>query len=107
MELQELGSEERIVRSGERDLYPSIEDVRTSEGDEQCSLRPRHHPSRAVDDTPAASMDRGDGLQSQKGIDEIGTENLTMWFREEFEKANAQMMVERDEWALSQIDGTA
>lgn len=105
--MQELGSEERIVRSGERDLYLSIEGVRTSEGDEQCSLRPRHHPSRAVDDTPAASMNRGDGLQSQKGMDEIGTENLTMRFREEVEKTKAQMMVEREEWELSRIDGTA
>lgn len=52
-------------------------------------------------------MNRGDGLQSQKGMDEIGTENLTMRFREEVEKTKAQMMVEREEWELSRIDGTA
>lgn len=103
MELQELGTEEFIVRSGERE----IEGVQTSEGDKQCSLWPRQHPSRAVDDMPAASMDRGDGLQSQKSMEELETENLTMKFREEFEKANAQVLVERDEWALSRINGTA
>lgn len=103
MELQELGTEESIVRSGKRE----IEGVRTLEGDEQCSRHPRQHPSRAVDDEPAASMDRGDRLQSQKSMDEIETENLTMRIREKFEKTKAQVMVERDEWALSRIKGTA
>lgn len=88
-------------------LDPSSVGVRTLEGERRCRLQPRQNLSSAVDDKSSTSMIRKDKMQSQKEMDEIGTGDLTAWFREEFEKANAQMTMEKDEWAISRVNGTA
>lgn len=109
IELQELGTEEYMVRGGEREPMdiPFI-CVPTLEGDGQVCLRPRQNPSSAAYDMSAASMIREDRMQSQTGMDEIGAEDLTTWFRirEEYERMDAQMRVEKDEWAMSRTGGT-
>lgn len=106
VELQELGTEEDINCSGEKDLLDlPFMGVRTFKGDRQCRQRPRQYASTAVDNMPGTSMVREDKLQSQKRMEEIGTGNLTMWFREEFEKVNSQMIAEKDEWAMSRVNG--
>lgn len=107
-ELQELETDKNIGCGGEMDLLdPSSVGVRTLEGERRCRLHTRQNLSSAVDDKSSTSMIRKDKMQSQKEMDEIGTGDLTAWFREEFEKANAQMTMEKDEWAISRVNGTA
>ncbi|MCJ1462705.1 hypothetical protein MMC07_001308 [Pseudocyphellaria aurata] len=111
VELQHLGTIEYLDDGGARDVPDvSITGVGSKEWDRQCRMRSRPNPSSEVDDVSAISMVRQDPTlppEGQEGHGEIGTIDVTLWFREELEKTNAQMTVEEDERAISRVNRRA
>ncbi|MCJ1466207.1 hypothetical protein MMC07_004826 [Pseudocyphellaria aurata] len=111
VELQDLGTSEYLDGGGARDVLDvSITGLGALTWDRQCRMRSRQSPSLDVNDVSAISMAREDPTPSPKGQEvhgEIGTTDFTLWFREEFERTNAQMTVEKDEWAISRVNRRA
>jgi hypothetical protein len=98
----ETQSEDIEVRLGRIDLTDPYSQLLVSEqvleGSKQSSIQPQRGPFPTMETHLLPSKVQGGNPQSDKLIDESKLRHLVRWFQKEYEKADALIAVEQDEW---------